>query len=385
MKTPNVKICTRCIYDENTPQIVFDEQGVCNYCKMSDNLVAQYKTGMPEGEAEIDKIIEEIKKAGKGKEYDCIVGVSGGTDSSYMIYWAIQKGLRPLAVHYDNTWNSSIATENIKKILKKLNVDLYTYVVDNKEMDDIYRAFFEADLSEIDAATDLALAEIMYRVADKYKIKYVLEGHSFIAEGITPIGRTYFDGKYIASVHKMFGKMKMKTFPNMPFWTFVKWTAVKRIKKIRPLWYIAYSKEDARELLEREFGWEYYGGHHLENRMTAFAHSYLLPNKFKLDYRNNSLAASVRNGKMKREDAIEEYYFKPPHIEADLLNYFKKRLNLTEEEFQSIMKRPAKNWTEYPTYKKRFERLRPFFYILAKAHLVPMSFYMKYCFPVKPM
>lgn len=383
MNKPDVKICSRCIYDENTPQIEFDENGVCNYCKMSDSLIEQYGTGQPRGEETINRIIEDIKRDGKGKPYDCIVGVSGGTDSSYMIYWAIQKGLRPLAVHYDNTWNSSIATENIRKILQKLKVDLYTYVVDNKEMDDIYRAFFYADLSEIDAATDLALAEIMYRAADKYKIKYVLEGHSFVAEGITPIGKTYFDGKYIASVHKMFGKMKMKTFPNMPFWTFVKWIAVKRIKKIRPLWYIAYSKEEARELLEKEFNWEYYGGHHLENRMTAFAHSYLLPRKFKLDYRNNSLSASVRNGKMTRDAAIQEYYYKEPHIEPDLLNYFKKRLDLTEEEFQKVMNRPPKFWQEYPTYKKRFERLRPFFYVLAKAHLVPMSFYMKYCFPVK--
>jgi len=383
MKIPNIKICARCIYDENTPQIEFDEKGICNYCKMFDQLINQFGTGKERGNELIQEIIKNIKNEGKGKPYDCIVGVSGGTDSSYMIYWAVKNGLRPLAVHYDNTWNSAVANENIRKVLTKLNVDLSTYVVDNKEMDDIYRAFFLADLSEIDAATDIALSEVMYRVADKYGIKYVLEGHSFMAEGITPIGKTYFDGRYIASVHKMFGKLKMKTFPNMPFWTFIKWVVFKRIKKIRPLWYIPYSKEEARELLEKEFNWEYYGGHHLENRMTAFAHSYLLPNKFNLDYRNNSLAASVRNGKMSREQAIEEYYFTKPILEPDLLEYFKKRLSLTEQEFSSVMNRPPKFWQEYPTYKKRFEKLKWLFFLLAKSNLVPTSFYLKYCFPVK--
>ncbi|MBL7996074.1 N-acetyl sugar amidotransferase [bacterium] len=383
MNDQNVKICARCIYDENTPQIEFDEKGVCNYCKMFDQLIEHYGTGKEKGEKEIGRIVQQIRREGHGKPYDCVIGVSGGTDSSFLLYWAVNNGLRPLAVHYDNTWNTSIATENIRKILAKLKIDLFTYVVDNKEMDDIYRAFFYADVSEIDAATDIALAEIMYRAADKHKVKYVLEGHSFMAEGITPIGRTYFDGKYIASVHKMFGKIPMKTFPNMPFWTFMKWVAFKRIKKIRPLWYIRYSKEEARKKLEKDFGWEYYGGHHLENRMTAFAHSYLLPKKFKLDYRNNSLSASVRNGIITREDAVQQYYHTEPYLEQDLLNYFMKRLNFDNAEFDKIMSMPAKNWTEYPTYKKRFERMRPFFFVLAKAHLVPMSFYMKYCFPVK--
>jgi hypothetical protein len=203
-----------------------------------------------------------------------------------------------------------------------------------------------------------------------------------MAEGITPIGRSYFDGKYISSVHKMFGERKMKTFPNMTFFSFLKWILVKRIKKIRPLWYIQYSKEEARELLQNEFGWQYYGGHHLENRMTAFAHSYLLPKKFHLDYRNISLAASVRSGKMPREKAIHEYYETEPYLEPELVSYFKKRLSLTDEEFEAGINRTQKLWTDYPTYKKRFEALRPFFYIMYKSHLVPKSFYMKYCFPL---
>jgi N-acetyl sugar amidotransferase len=376
-------ICSRCIYDESVPAISFDAYGVCNYCKMVDNLINNYQTGLPEGEKKILKIVELIKKEGKGKQYDCIIGVSGGTDSSFMVHWAIEKGLRPLAVHYDNTWNTSIATENIRKVLGKLNVDLYTHVIDNKEADDIFKAFFLAGVPEIEASTDLALAETMYRAAAKYKVKYVLEGHSFIAEGISPLGKNYFDGKYISSIHKRFGKLKMQTYPLMTFWKFIKWTAIFRIKKIRPLWYIKYSKEDAKVFLKSEYCWEYYGGHHLENRMTAFFHSIYCPQKFHTDYRNNSLSASVRSGQMERDEAIEEYYHKPPYIEPELLSYFKKRLNLTDEEYDTIMAKHPRYWHEFPTYKKRFERLRPFFYLLMKANLVPQSFFMKYCFPVK--
>lgn len=377
-------ICSKCIYDDRVPGITFDEQGVCNYCHMVDQLKDEYKTGQPEGESNFLKIVEQIKADGKGKPYDCIIGVSGGTDSSFLIYKATTDwGLRPLAVHYDNTWNSAIATENIRKVLTKAQVDLFTHVVDNKEMDDIFSAFLKADVPEIDAPTDIGAAELLYRACAKYNVKYVIEGHSYIAEGISPLGKNYFDGKYIKSIHKMFGKLKMKTFPNMDFLSFLKWILVKRIKKIRPYWYIKYSKEDARQVLEKEYNWIYYGGHHLENRWTAFNHSYYFPKKFNIDYRNNSLSASVRNHKISRDEAIDEYYNQPPYLEPELLSYVKKRMQLSDDQFEEMMKRKPKYWYQYPTYKKRFEMLRPLFAMLYKKNLVPKSFYLKYCFPVK--
>ena len=378
----DLQICSRCIYDERVSAITFDKNGECNYCKQVADLIEQYGTGMPKGMEMLNSIVEEIKKSGKGKKYDCMIGVSGGTDSSYMLYWAKKQGLRPLAVHYDNTWNSAIATENIRKVTKALNIDLYTLVVDNKEADDIFRSFFKASVAEIEASTDLALAETLYRAASKYKVKYVLEGHSFVTEGITPVGRNYFDGKYIKSIHKMFGNRKMKTYPLMTFSRFLYWTIFKRIKKIRPYWYIDYSKEEAKEFLKKEYGWEYYGGHHLENRMTAFYHSYYMPNKFNGDLRNNTLSAQVRMGRKSRSEAWKEYNSEP-HLEDDLLEYFKKRMELSDDEFNNIMARPPKSWHEFPTYKKRFEKMRPIFKVLAEANLVPMSFYLKYCFPAK--
>ncbi|MFA7090225.1 MAG: N-acetyl sugar amidotransferase [Arcobacteraceae bacterium] len=378
----NLKVCTKCILDERVASIEFDESGVCNYCQQIEKLKEEYGTGTKKGEEKFIKILEEISMAGKGKKYDCIVGVSGGTDSSYMLYLAKKWGLRPLAVHYDNTWNSAIATENIRKVLKALDVDLYTHVVDNKESDDIFRSFFLADVAELDAGTDLALAEVMYRAAWKYKVKYVLEGHSFITEGIVPVGRNYFDGKYIKSIHNMFGRIPMKSYPLMTFGRFLFWSMFAQIRKVRPFWYIDYNKEDTRIFLEKEYDWKYYGGHHLENRSASFCHTVYFPQKFNTDMRNNTLSALVRNGKLSRKEAWQEYN-KPPLIEKDLVEYFKKRLELSDEEYEKIMARRPKSWYEYPTYKKRFERLRPLFKILAKANLVPMSFYLKYCFPIK--
>lgn len=374
-------ICSRCIYDSNVPNISFDKEGVCNYCHQVDSLVEQYSTGKPEGERVLAEIIEQIKQAGKGKKYDCVIGVSGGTDSSYLLLKSIEWGLRPLAVHYDNTWNSAIATENIRKVTAKLGIDLKTYVIDNKESDDIFRSFFLASVPEFDASTDIAFVQVIRSVAAEYGIKYIFEGHSFIAEGVSPQGKNYFDGKYIQSIHKKYGKLKMKTYPNMTFFQFIKWAVFYRQKFIRPLWYIDYSKPEARKLLIEKTGWTYYGGHHLENRATSFAHTVYHPQKFKIDNRNWSLAAEVRAGILNREEAIKTYYT-PIEVDPDLVPYVKKRLNLTDDEYDTVMKGENRSFRDFKTYKKRFERWRPIFKILADKNLVPRSFYIKYCFPL---
>ena len=267
-------------------------------------------------------------------------------------------------------------------MVTKLNIDLKTYVVDNREQDEIILSFFKAGICGLDAATDLALAEVMYRYANKYNIKYVFEGHSFAAEGISPISNSYTDGKFIKSVVKRHSNIKLKTYPLMSFFQFLRWIIFNRIKKIRPLWYLDYDKETARSILENEYDWMYYGGHHLENRIAAFDHSFLMPTKFNVDQRNNSLSALVRGGKISQAEAIAEYK-KKPFIEEGLVEYTKKRLKLTDDEFNSIMKGRIRHWSDYKTYKRRFELLRPLFYILAKSNLVPTSFYLKYCFPSK--
>jgi hypothetical protein len=378
----NVRVCDRCIYDETMPNISFDDHGICNYCHQHDAMVELYGSGRPEGLAQLRGIIAEIKKAGRGQPYDCVVGVSGGTDSSYLLMKAKDWGLRPLAVHYDNTWNNGCSTENLRKVTSALEVDLHTYVVDHDEADDIYRATLLAGVPEWDASSDLAFVQTLRSVAAKFSVKYVLEGHSFTAEGISPVGNNYFDGKYVESIHRQFGRQKLKTFPNLTFGRFLKWMLLYRQVFVRPLWYLAYSKEEARVELAERTGWEYYGGHHLENRAAVFGHTFYLPQRFNIDYRFLSLAAAVRMGVMDRAVALAEYR-KPVQPDPEIVDYVKKRLEMSDSDFQAVMEAPLKSWRDYPTYKKRFEMLRPLFAVLVRAGLAPMSFYLKYCFPIE--
>lgn len=376
------QICSRCIYDAAVPGISFDGDGVCNYCRQVEALEKQYGTGRPEGERELQRLIAEIKRAGQGKKYDCVIGVSGGTDSSYLLVKALEWGLRPVAVHYDNTWNTSIATENIRKVTQALKVDLFTHVIDNRESEDLFRAFLRAGVPEFDASTDIGFAQTLRSAAAKFRVSYILEGHSFKAEGVAPVGKNYFDGKYIADIHAKYGTLPMKTFPNMTFWQFIKWAVIYRQKFIRPLWYIDYSKQAARQMLEERTGWQYYGGHHLENRATAFLHTVYNPQKFGLDHRNLALAAEARAGIITREEALRRY--RTPLVpDPELVVYVKKRLGLTDADYAGLMNGPKRTFRDFRTYKRRFERLRPVFAVLARANLVPMSFYLKYCFPLK--
>ena len=181
------------------------------------------------------------------------MGVSGGTDSSYLAYLAVEKyGLRPLAVHLDNTFNNAIATENIHKVLGALDIDLVTHVVATKEAEDIYRSFFKASVIDFDVFADIGVPQLLYKTAAKYGLKYQLEGHSYIAEGISPLGTMYADGRYLASVHGMFGNVPIKTFPNMSLTDFIKWTALYRIEKIRPLWYSNIQKKMLETFFKRD-------------------------------------------------------------------------------------------------------------------------------------
>ncbi len=344
-----------------------------------DSLQNQFGTGNERGLKEFERILAKIRKFGKNQKYDCVIGVSGGTDSSYLLYLAKEWGLRPLAVHYDNTWNSSIATLNIASVLKALDIDLYTHVVDNEEADDIFRSFWNAGVAELEASTDLGFAYTLRKVAAEKNIKFILEGHSFITEGITPLNRNYFDGKYISEIHKKFGALPIQTYPLMTFTRFMKSILKDRIEFIRPFWYIEYSKENAREFLAENYGWKYYGGHHLENRMSAFLHSVYLPGKFDTDLRVNTLAAQVRTGKIPREQALTELN-SPPHIELGLIDYFCKRMKIDKEEFERVMKLSPHSWSEFPTYRPLFRRFRLIFRIFASFNLIPMSFYKKYCF-----
>jgi N-acetyl sugar amidotransferase len=371
-----MKQCARCIYDETTPNITFDEKGICNYCKLQDEMEKEYPTGK-EGEARLMKMAEEIKRAGKGKKYDCVVGISGGCDSSYLLYLAkVKMGLRPIAVHFDNTWNSNTAVENIDLVLKKLDIPLWTFVMDNEEFNDLAAAMFKSSVPEVDGLSDIGLATTLYLAAEKFKIKYILEGHSFRTEGMTPLGWLYYDAKYIQDIHNKFGKRKMKNYPNLWLGRWMKWMFM-NIKKVRPLYYIEYDKEKVKKFLNEEYGWKWYGGHHMENRFCAFNH-WLLNTKYNRDFRYVELSALVRSGQITREEALAEIA-KPPYYPDEIKREILKRLELTEEEYARILALPLKGEKDYKTYHGTFRALKPVFWVLYKTDRVTKSFYVKYC------
>lgn len=371
------RTCSRCIITLDVPNADFDDSGVCYYCRLHDELEATYPTGEV-GRRRLDEFAQTLRRDGQGKPYDCILGVSGGCDSSYLVHLMKELGIRPLAVHFDNTWNSPTATSNIHKVLGALNVDLETYVVDNEEYDDIYRAFMLAGVKDVEAPTDIGFMGVLYRAAEKHGIQHIIEGHSFRTEGVSPLGWLYMDGGYIKSVHERFGTVPMRTYPNMEFGQFVRWAALSRITRTRPLYFIDYDKEQTKRFLSETYGWEWYGGHHLENRFTAFYHTYLLPTRFGIDFRQIELSALVRSGQLQRDEAADRF-FQERVPDPELLALVKKRLHFTDDEFDQVMTQPVHTYREFDTYKKRFVRLRPFFWLMYRAGRVPRSFYVKFC------
>lgn len=373
-----IQICSRCIYDSRIPKISFNNYGLCNYCEQYEQMIDKYPTG-DKGMVTLEKEVQQVKKDGIGKPYDVVIGVSGGADSSYMLHFAKKKfGLRVLAAHFDNTYNSRIAVENIDRVLDKLNIDLYTHVVDNIQYQKIYKSFFKASVPEIDTPTDIALATVHYDAAEKYGIKHIWEGHSFRTEGISPPGWFYMDAKYIQKINEKYGDGQLGNLPILWLDKWIKWISVDKIKKFRPLYYMDYNKEEVKKLLTKEYDWQWYGGHHMENRTAYFVNNYYLPKKFGIDLRYSEFSALVRAGLMKRETALKKIKEKKP-FDVDILEEIKKRTKTSDEEWEEIMRAKPSHFTEHETYKKTFEEKREFFYDLYKRGFVTRSFYEKFC------
>ena len=373
------QVCIRCLYDTSIPGVEFGPTGECSYCALHDEMDLQYPTG-DAGELELQKAVDEMKEAGRDNEYDCILGVSGGCDSSYLAHSMVERGLRPLAVHFDNTWDNSIATSNMYTVLNQLNVPLETYVVDNHEYDDIHRAFIESGVRDLEAPTDIGLMGVLYRSAEQHNIKYIVEGHSFRTEGVSPAGQFYMDGKYVKEIHRKFGSIPMKTFPNLPLNKFIHWAALSRIRRLRPLYWLDYNKEATKAFLTSQYGWEWYGGHHLENRWSHFHHTYFIPQRFGIDHRINELSGRVRSGQMPRSEACAEYEIQPV-VDPELLTMVKKRLGYSNERWDELMDAPHRHFSEFPTYLQTFRRLRLVFWLLYRMDRIPKTFYVKFCRP----
>lgn len=372
------KTCTRCILDTTVGDIWFDEKGECKYCIINDEMEKMHPLDSV-SEERLQTIVSKIKQDGKNKQYDCIAGISGGRDSTYTILKAVQLGLRPLAVHFDNGWNSEISVKNIKKTLDKLNVPLYTVVADWEEFKDLQVSFLKASTPDADIPTDYAIYSVLFKVAAKEGVKYILNGHSFRTEGTSPISWTYMDGRYLKSVHKKYGKVKkIKSFPILSLPTLLYYTLVKGIKDTRVLEYMDYCKKDVDKILISELDWEYYGGHHHENLFTKFFQSYYLPHKFKIDKRKTELSALVRSGQIKREDALAEIDASHYQYDPAVVDYARTKLGLSEEEFNTIMETPVRSHDDYPTYLPLIKTLKWPIKMATKMKLLPHILYLKY-------
>ena len=373
----NQKICSRCVLDTTVPGIRFDENGVCNYCKIHDELEKNNPLNK-QGQQRLNQLVKEIKRKGKNKDYDCVVGVSGGRDSTYILYTAVKLGLRPLAVHFDNGWNSEIAVNNIKKATTKLGVDLHTVVADWEEFKDLQLSFLKASVPDAEIPTDFAIPSVLYQMAAEIETHYIIEGHSFRTEGLSPIGWTYMDGRYIKGVHKRFSKAKIKSFPILSLSKLLYYVFIKRIKYVYLLEYMHYRQEQAGEILKKELDWEYYGGHHHENIYTHFFQSYLCPKKFNIDKRKTEYSALIRSGQMAREEALKEVRETPYPYDKEIVDYTISKLGLTKEEFEEMLSAKPKTFHDYPTYYPIIKACRIPIKIACKLNLLPQVFYEKY-------
>lgn len=372
----NQKMCLRCISDTSIPGIRFNGRGICNFCITHDELERQFPLNEL-GEQNLNRLLYEIKSKGKYKKYDCVVGVSGGTDSTYCLYLAKKLGLRPLAVHLNNGWDSDIAIDNIKKSTTKLDVVLKTITCDWEEFKDLQISFLKASVSDAEIPTDIAIISVLYQVAAEEGIHYVLNGHSFRAEGISPIGWTYMDGKYVRSVHKRFGKTELKNFPNLTILNLLRYVFIKRIRIVPLLAYMNYSKEDSKKILANELDWTYYGGHHFESIYTRFVITNLLLKKFKIDKRIIEYSAYVRSGQMTRGQALEAIKESPP-ADEEIAEYCRNKLGLTTEELEGILHSAPKTFLDYPTYFSIIRILRLPIKIACMLNLLPQIFYEKF-------
>lgn len=357
----NHSMCTRCVMDTTDPEIEFDEHGMCNHCRHYDTLAANYLYSGQEGETKLRQIVRAIQEAGKGKDYDCITGLSGGVDSSFTVYYAKKLGLRPLVVHLDNGWNSEISVRNIENIVRKCGFDLYTYVIDWEVFKDLQLSFFRASVIDIEMLTDHAIRATMLNLAKEKRVKYILRGGNVASEGILPTAWVFYkwDGRNIKAIHRKFGHKKLVKYPLYSLYDMIIAEYVLGLREIRLLNYVDYNRERAMNILKKELDWEYYGRKHYESIFTKFYQAYILPTKFNIDKRKAHFSSLICAGQMTREEALEELkksLYDPQELQEDKA-YVIKKLGLTEEEFEALMKLPPKSHLDYPNSQRMFTLL----------------------------
>ena len=349
-----LRVCTRCVMDTSDPDIHFDSVGVCHHCHDYDRLVRERLLTGAARDAARERIVAQIRADGVGKPYDCIIGVSGGVDSSYVAYLVKQFGLRPLAVHLDNGWNSELAVSNISNQLKILGIDLQTHVIDWEEFKDIQLAMLRASTPDSEIPTDHAIAALMRQTAERIGVRHIVTGCNIRTETHLPPAwsRGHGDWVYIRSVHRRFGSRPIHTFPHITYLQHRRLAGKQVLTDL--LDYVDYVKKDAKAKLIRDLGWRDYGGKHFESIYTRFYQGYILPKKFGFDKRRSHLSSLICSGEITRAEALMELEKQPYPVEMQREDraYAVKKFGITEADFESIMRTPPKTFWDYPSYAK---------------------------------
>ena len=349
-----IEICSNCVMDTTDSKIIFDDKGVCDHCNTYyTDILPKWHTG-ERGHKALEEIVVKIKKEGKGKDFDCLMGMSGGIDSSYLLYVMVEKyGLRPLVFHVDAGWNSQIAVNNIQRLVDGLGLDLYTEVINWEEIKDLQLAFFKSGVSHIDTPQDHSFFATMYKFASKHNIKHILTGGNYSTECVrNPLEWMYYqsDSIQLKDIYKKHGTGKLKDYPiSNILWHKVYLPYIKGIKLIRPLDFFPYNKDEAMQLLVDKFGYQKYPQKHFESRFTRFYEGYWLPMKFGFDTRKVQYSSLILTNQMTREEALESLSkpaYDPNTIKQDF-EYIATKLGISVEELQSYMDAPNKTYKDY--------------------------------------
>jgi len=347
------RMCTRTVMDTTDPEISFDSEGVSNHWHEYVRERERSALTPERAQAALERIVSDVKKSGRGKPYDCVLGLSGGVDSSYLAHIAVELGLRPLIVHFDNGWNSELAVSNIESLVKGLKLDLHTFVMDWPEFRDLQRAYFKASVVDLEVPTDHMILGALYKIALQYRLRFLLSGTNLATESILPRRWYYskFDLKNLRDIHRKFGTLPLRKLPALGFWQMTYYNQVRGINSVSLLDLIEYNKSEAKALLKERYGWRDYGGKHYESVFTRFYQGYILQSKFNIDKRKAHLSSLICSGHVTREEALAELA-QPTYDAATQMEdkrYVAKKLGFSEDEFESVLRLPNRRHEEFAT------------------------------------
>jgi hypothetical protein len=352
---------------DEIPSVTIGHSGQCNFCDLHDKLELE------SSKVNIENVIKDIKKRGEKSKYDCIIGISGGFDSSFLLHLlGNEYKLRVLAFHFDNGWNGKEAQENMKIMTTAVGADLITFSIDNKQLNKLNLAFLKAGVSDADIPNDMAMSKLIFDIAEKYKVKTVINGHNYRYEGSAPLGWSYMDAKYIQSVGEYYN-VDISSYPILTFRDQIKYM-LKGFKSVRILYYISHNKEKIKKMLTEKYGWKDYGGNHGENIYTEFVGNYLLPRKFNINKKLIYRSAELRSGVITRDEA--EAAITLSKFDLKKMKRIEKELGVSIDE---IMTYPITDRKRFKSYHESFRRWKFLIKIGVNLGFFPMTFYKKYC------